>query len=88
MIGAKNLIKFTLKRDQFPQSARLRRRPSTTAGKQRYRSEGPPVRVASEAGPGPNFDPGWVRIPTKRRFFPVYQKRPADITIAGTATES
>jgi hypothetical protein len=27
--------------------------------------------------------PGSVRIPTKRRFFTVYQKMPADITMAG-----
>ena len=34
------------------------------------------------------FCRGMVRIPTKRRLFPVYQRRPADITIAGTATKS
>jgi hypothetical protein len=28
------------------------------------------------------FCPGCVRIPTKRRFFPVYQKMLADITMA------
>src|SRR3954465_13107154 len=37
---------------------------------------------------GAEFAPGLVRIPTKPRFFLVYQKSPAAITMAGTATES
>ena len=37
---------------------------------------------------GVKFYPESMIIPTNRRSFPVYQKEPADITIAGTATES
>jgi hypothetical protein len=52
-------------------------------------------RVLGVAGPttagrlaDAEFYPGRVRIPTNRRSFLVYQNGPADITIAGTATES
>jgi len=46
-----------------------------------------PPRVPGQPGEA-EFYPGMVRIPTNRRSFLVYQNGPADITIAGTATES
>jgi hypothetical protein len=52
------------------------------------RVPGQPIRPRPGTGLRPNFTPGMVRIPTNRRSFLVYQNGPADITIAGAATES
>jgi hypothetical protein len=57
-------------------------------GRQTALSRGGPGQAVLDAGVGVEFNPGLVRIPTKRRFFFVYQKGSADITIAGAATES
>src|ERR1700704_4793365 len=83
------------RRDRFAQRARLR------GGRQRHRPTAfiaTGRRVAPDAC-GALWYPPWYRLsgrilpgfggnPDKTPFFLVYQKRPAAITIAGTATES